>query len=181
MIIGITGTIGAGKGTVVEFLITKGFAHYSVRSFLIKELTKRGKEISRTNMYELANELRAISPGYIVEALLKEAHAQSGNSIVESVRSLGEVAALKSYPKTFLFAVDADPKVRYERVKERKSVTDNISFETFLKEEERESTSDNPNEGNLQKCIEKADFVFLNNDSKAELFNEIEKVLVTIS
>jgi dephospho-CoA kinase len=35
-IIGITGTIGAGKGTVVEYLVgQKGFDHYSVRSFLI--------------------------------------------------------------------------------------------------------------------------------------------------
>ena len=34
IIIGITGTIGAGKGTIVELLIKKGFKHYSVRDFL---------------------------------------------------------------------------------------------------------------------------------------------------
>lgn len=34
-IIGITGTLGAGKGTIVEYLKDKkGFAHFSVREFL---------------------------------------------------------------------------------------------------------------------------------------------------
>ena len=39
LIIGITGTLGAGKGTVVEYLVEKkGFDHYSVRAFLLKEI-----------------------------------------------------------------------------------------------------------------------------------------------
>ena len=38
MIIGITGTLGAGKGTVVDFLKEKGFRHFSVRDYLIKIL-----------------------------------------------------------------------------------------------------------------------------------------------
>ena len=36
--IGITGTLGAGKGTIVEYLQKeKGFSHYSVRAFLTDE------------------------------------------------------------------------------------------------------------------------------------------------
>ena len=34
-IIGITGTLGAGKGTIVDYLVQKkGYVHYSVRSFI---------------------------------------------------------------------------------------------------------------------------------------------------
>lgn len=40
IIIGITGTLGAGKGTVVEYLKTKGFKHFSVREFLTQEIKK---------------------------------------------------------------------------------------------------------------------------------------------
>ena len=41
-IIGITGTLAAGKGTVVEYLVErKWFAHYSVRGFLTEEIKKR--------------------------------------------------------------------------------------------------------------------------------------------
>ena len=33
IIIGITGTLGAGKGTIVDYLVKqKGFVHYSVRA-----------------------------------------------------------------------------------------------------------------------------------------------------
>ncbi len=58
MIIGITGTSGAGKGTVVDYLLKKGFKHYSVRDFLTEEILKRGLEPNRDNMIFVANELR---------------------------------------------------------------------------------------------------------------------------
>ncbi|MBR5146904.1 MAG: AAA family ATPase, partial [Bacteroidales bacterium] len=45
-IIGITGTIGAGKGTIVDYLVKeKGYVHYSVREFLAEEVKKRGLEV----------------------------------------------------------------------------------------------------------------------------------------
>ena len=59
MIIGITGTLGAGKGTIVECLLEKGFKHYSVREFLVEEICKRGLEVNRNSMVLVANELRA--------------------------------------------------------------------------------------------------------------------------
>ena len=51
LIIGITGTLGAGKGTVVEYLVEKqGFDHYSVRSFLLKEINRRGMPENRDSI-----------------------------------------------------------------------------------------------------------------------------------
>ena len=45
IIIGITGTLGAGKGTIVDYLCKKrGFLHYSVREFLVEEIKNRGSE-----------------------------------------------------------------------------------------------------------------------------------------
>lgn len=47
LIIGITGTIGAGKGTVSDYLVNKkGFKHFSVREFLIKEINKRKSQLT---------------------------------------------------------------------------------------------------------------------------------------
>ena len=51
IIIGITGTLGAGKGTIVDYLIkTKGFTHYSVRAFITKEIEKRKLPVNRDSM-----------------------------------------------------------------------------------------------------------------------------------
>ena len=42
IVIGITGTLGAGKGTIVDYLVkNKGFNHFSVRSFIAQEIQNR--------------------------------------------------------------------------------------------------------------------------------------------
>ncbi|MDR0282177.1 MAG: AAA family ATPase [Candidatus Peribacteria bacterium] len=75
-IIGITGTIGAGKGTVVDYLVKeKGYDHFSVRAYLTEEIKRRNLPVNRDNMREIANELRAENgPAYVVKQLFL--HAQ---------------------------------------------------------------------------------------------------------
>lgn len=181
-VIGITGTLGAGKGTIVEYLTQKkGFLHYSVRGFLIEELKRRGLPVNRDSMTEVANDLRArYSPSYIADRLHEKASQNNKNAVIESIRTPGEVEALRQKGNFILFAVDADPKIRYRRVQARKSETDDISWEIFQENEKREMDSTDPNKQNLKKCIEMADFVFYNNDSISQLHEEVEKVLVKI-
>ena len=97
LIIGITGTLGAGKGTIVDYLIkTKGFKHFSVRRFLTDEIKKRNLPLNRDSMTEVANELRKKHhPAYIVEQLFKQAEKEGGNAIIESIRTPGEVDFLR--------------------------------------------------------------------------------------
>jgi dephospho-CoA kinase len=183
IIIGITGTLGAGKGTVVDYLMEEHqFAHYSVRSFLTKEIEKRGMPVNRDSMVVIANELRAAnSPSFIVEELYKEAEASGKNCIIESIRTPGEIDALEQKGDFFLLAVDAEPKLRYERIKLRKSATDMISYEEFIENEKREMNANDPNKQNLSVCINRADFKLENNSSFQELHKKVEEVLNVIS
>jgi adenylate kinase family enzyme len=114
VIIGITGTNGAGKGTVVEVLMQEmGFKHYSARSYLSKILTEQGKELSRGNMNELANDLRAANhPAILIQKLLEEAQKDGGRAIIESIRTPAEATLLRKFDRFRLLAVDADPRVR---------------------------------------------------------------------
>ena len=179
IIIGITGTLGAGKGTLVEYLKEhKGFLHFSVRDFLVEELHRRNLDVNRDTMTSLANELRANhSPSYITDQLYAQAKQAGHNSIIESIRTPGEITSLRAKGDFYLFAVDADPKMRYGRISLRKSATDNINFETFLSNEEREMTATDPNKQNLSKCIEEADFVFDNNGDLDKLYEQLVSVL----
>jgi len=182
IIIGITGTLGAGKGTIVDYLVNKkGYAHFSVRAYITEEIVKRGLPVNRDSMVIVANDLRAKhSPSYIVEQLFEQASKSGNNCVIESIRTPGEVDALKSKGNFHLFAVDANPESRYERIQKRQSETDQVSFETFIANEKREMNSTDPNKQNISRCIAMADFLFENDMSIEELEKTVDMVLSKI-
>ena len=195
IVVGITGTIGSGKGAVVEHLVSShGFLHFSVRSLLTDIIIGKGMPLNRDSMTVIANELRAKhSPSYIVEQLLGDAVAEldavhekkhdsvTGGAIIESIRAVGEVEKLKSLDshRFLLLSVDADPHLRYDRVVNmRKSETDiGLSFETFISHEERELSNSNPFKQNLRGCIEMADAKIMNNGSIYDLHLAIDTLV----
>lgn len=178
LIIGITGTLGAGKGTVVDYLIkNKDFKHYSVSGYLKEELIKQNKEINRTNLQDIGNELREkFGPDYITQQLFKIAESKQEDAIIESLRNPKEAKFIKSKGGK-LVAVIADQKIRFERIKLRQSEKDNVTFEEFQKQEEREFQNADPNAQNLPKCIEMADYLIDNDGSLEKLYEQIEKAI----
>jgi dephospho-CoA kinase len=177
--IGITGTLGAGKGTVVDYLVNqKGFRHFSVRAFLLEKIRELGMPENRDSMFELGNRLRAEhGASYAVDQLYLRAQASGSNAVIESIRTTGEIASLRSKGGFTLLAVDADPHIRYERIVLRGSETDHVSFETFISNETRESVSGDPAIPNLQACIVLADSIVMNNGTVEELYRKVEEVL----
>lgn len=177
MIIGITGTIGAGKGTVVEYLVKeKNFRHISARDVWTAELQKRGIEVNRDTMTVLANELRAEhGADYFVKRALQEVDGLE-DVVIESIRTVAELELLQQEGAVIL-AVDADQKVRFERVHGRGSALDNVSFEDFVRQEKTEMSNDDPTKQNISAVMKRADFVLKNNGPIEELHQEIEKIL----
>ncbi len=164
LIIGITGTIRSGKGTLVNALTNKGFHHFSFRKYL-EDLGAR----NRDEMVELANRLRKEhGPSYIAEQLFAQAQKISiepgfkGASIIESLRTPGEIKALREKGEFYLIAVDAPLKERYDRAVKEGSSTDNITFEEFKEHDQREMASDDPTKQNISDCMQEADYLFWN-------------------
>ena len=116
-------------------------------------------------MVMLANELRAAnSPSFIAEELYRVAKEAGKECIIESIRTVGEITSLRKQENFYLFAVDADQKLRYTRIVERASETDKINFETFVDNELREMTN---------KCS-RYSFDFLKWKRKGELSKHFE-------
>lgn len=181
-IIGITGTLGAGKGTVVSYLVEeKGFTHFSVRGYLAEELNRRGMPVNRDTLTAIGNSLRAKhGSSFITSELFKKAKEKQNNCVIESIRTPGEIEELRKNSGFFLLAVDADPRVRYKRIRSRNSETDQVSFQTFMQNEEREMHSNDLNKQNLARCIKQADYVINNNGNINGLHQNIEKFLKTV-
>ena len=183
LILGITGTIGAGKGTVVDYLTVHfGFNHYSVRKYLTQILQTQGIEPNRDHFTSLANALRTKnnSPSFIVEELYRTAARDGGHAIIESIRTIGEIEKLKSFGEFVLLAVDAEQSLRYQRAFARNSETDSIGYEKFKSDEEREMNSSNPHNQNLAGCIVRADYTILNNTGLAELHSALNAIMLKI-
>ena len=182
ILIGITGTNGSGKGTVVEYLVKeKGFRHYAARDFITAEINRRGLAVDRTSMRLVANELRANhEPAYIVKQLFEQAVTDTCEKVViESVRNIGEAEFLKANG-ALLVAVDANQKLRYERVQARRSATDQVDFETFVHHEEREMNPVGPHDMDIRGVMAMADSTIMNDGSLDELQTAIERVLLKI-
>ncbi len=168
MIIGITGTNGAGKGTVAEYLIKKhGFAYLSIRGFFVAEVVRRGKLASRNAISEVAKEFKAEhGPLYALEQLL--AHPPRGNVVIESIRTKEEAAFLKS-KGALLWSLDADMKVRYTRTAKRDALTGGLPFEDFNAEEQRVAE--------VREVMALADAALTNDKTLDELHQQIEVAL----
>lgn len=179
LVVGVTGALGAGKGTVVDYLVkNKGFSHHSVRDLLISEINKRGLSVDRDSLVAVANDLRKkYGPSSLVERLYNKAKKAGSKSIIESLRNPKEVESLRKKGNFYLLAIDADPKIRYERIRKRGSETDNVTYKEFLENEKREINSRDKNRQSLAKCINMADYHLENNGTIKELHRQIERIL----
>jgi dephospho-CoA kinase len=183
MLIGITGTDGAGKGAVVDYLIKeKGFVHYSARAIWEEEFIKRGMESNRANMRMVANELRkTYGNDFLITYYLKK-KAEQGvvDAVVESIRTTAEADSLKSNGG-LLIAADANRTLRYERITARGSSSDNISLAEFIAHEELEMNDPDPNGMQKARVMEMADYTIMNEGTLVELGEQIEEMLQKIA
>ncbi|MDE2079680.1 MAG: AAA family ATPase [Patescibacteria group bacterium] len=176
MLIGITGTIGAGKGTVADYLKKKGFRHVSVSGFLAEEAARRGHAASRVERRELGNEYRSRGKDALIEAVLADANPFKEDIVVESLHTVPEVEYVQHLGGKVI-AVDAPLEARWERVRTRGSEKDSVPYDVFVAEQNRHMASDNPNENNLRAAIEVADFRIENAGSENELFEKVDGIL----
>jgi dephospho-CoA kinase len=180
MIVGLTGSFGAGKGFVADYLVhEKSFAHFSARTFITKEIEKRGLEINRDTMTTVANDLRAThGPTYIFEQLVLMAKNHGGNVVIESIRAVAEAKYIKEQGG-FVLGIDADPQVRYERIVKRGSETDHVTFDEWRAQELRESNPDDPTKQDIFGALKLSDFIIMNTSSIGELKTAVDSFVQT--
>jgi len=182
MIIGIAGTLAAGKGTVVEYLKERrGFAHYSVSGILKDMLEEDGVSASRAHLSALADKLNEQYEGGILHVANERAKADGVKDyILESIHRESEATYVRSLGGIIL-GVDADAKKRYERtMKRQEGEKDNVTYEEFLERIQHEEEGKGSGSPHIRAVIENADFVVTNNGTLEELHAQIDEVLKKI-
>jgi len=177
IIIGITGTLSAGKDTTAEYLIKKGFKHYSLSAVLREIMEKEGIPIKQPELTNFGNKLREErGHGYLVEQLKDKL---VGNVAVSSIRQPGEIEALKKLGDFYLIFVDAPIEIRFKRLQKRNRGDDPQTLEELKKIENIQMTGTGGGM-NLQKCREMSDFKINNSGTFEELYQQIDNILEKI-
>lgn len=176
MIIGITGTDGAGKGSAVDYLVKKyDFTHLSSRALIEQEINRRGLTPDRATLRLIANEMRAKHGDDVIvqRAFEKVSEFDLKKAAIESIRTMAEVKTLKEHGG-ILLAIDADPKVRYERISRRKSESDNVTFEQFQEHEALEMNDPDPHGMQKGEVMKAADYTIFNDGGYEDLHTKLD-------
>ncbi len=183
-IIGIAGTNGSGKDSLGEILAKyHSYMFVSVADFLRDEAKKRGLPIEREVLRTISSQWRREKGlGVLVNMAMdkfKKADGKYRGVVISPMRNAGEAARLKEVGGTLVW-VDADPKIRYERITKRaRSTEDRKTYKQFLAEEEHEMQR-RGDEATLSLTDVKAqaDIFIENNSNNLEEFRKtVEKTL----
>ena len=174
MIIGLTGSYGAGKGEVADYLVKNGFEYFSLSDEIREVLMGRGMNPTRDNLISAGNELRAkFGAGYWAERVARKIKK---SCVVDSIRNPLEVEVLRRKDSFVLVAITAPAELRFERSKERGGVADDVTMQEFVENEKREMSSD-PAKQQLHIVMEMADYKIVNDGTLEELHAKVDKVL----
>jgi dephospho-CoA kinase len=181
MIIGLTGTFGAGKGELSRILMERGYAYHSCSDILRAEIKRLGQEETIENLAKAGNRIREESgPGELARRIVEIIRRRNERmAIVDSIRSVGEVEELRKNPDFVLISVEAPVELRYQRIKVRGRHGDNMSFDEF-KRLEGEQVDGGGARQNLRKCMADADFKVSNYGTIEELRKNVESILAGI-
>ena len=181
MIIGLTGKFAAGKGAVADILKSMGFVYHSLSDILREALAEQGRPESRDSLREIGNALRREGgPGALAERLAGRLRGGDVDHIVDSIRNPAEVDVLARCSGFTLVLVDADQRVRYERLSTRGRPGDEVSWETFVSQEVREMESEDPTRQQLRATMERANYTLDNSADLDTLRAEVMRLIDSI-
>ncbi|PIR49187.1 hypothetical protein COU80_00355 [Candidatus Peregrinibacteria bacterium CG10_big_fil_rev_8_21_14_0_10_55_24] len=180
-VIGLTGSLGSGKGEVVKMLSSRGFRAISLSDIVREEATKRGLEHTRENLQNTGNALREKhGPGALGKRVRETIeHDSSAQWIVDGIRNPGEAEELRRIPGFKMVGLSADREIIIRRVMERQREGANaLSRESIIEKLEREMGKGEPPEGQqVGKCLNNVDYIFLNESTLEDLERKLDHVL----
>jgi dephospho-CoA kinase len=180
-LIGIGGTNASGKDTLANYLVEEhGYLFVSTSDMIREVALAQEGNVLRPTLVKVSNQMRSERGAGVLVDLCIEHFKKSGNKfglVASSIRTKGEVDEIKKQGGLLVF-VDAEPNIRYERLKSRGREDDFISYQQFLEEQTVEwHKSDDPAEQSIRSVKQSADIYLTNNKDEQSFFKSAQKAI----
>ena len=177
ILIGLMGTIGAGKDVVSDYLVEKyGFQVYRSGDICREIAKERGVEPTRENLQGITNEMYSKhGETFFVDTILKKIEvAGVERAIFNGVRNpIDAKVPMEKLGKNFkLVLVDAKPEIRFERLKTRARAGFPTTLEKFKKHEDKEYAL-----FNMRETFSLPHKTLNNNSTLEELYSQTEELV----
>jgi len=172
MIIGLTGSMGCGKGEIVKVLEKQGFEYITLSAMVREEAKKRGIEEEREKLMEVGNSMRKAEGAGVLgkRALEKIKNSEGKKWVIDGIRNPAEIEAIKEGDDVHIVGVYANKDLLVERILGRGRESDPTKTEEIIKKIERELGVGEPEDGQqVEKCLENTDIVIRNEGTLEEL------------
>ena len=178
MIIGLTGRNASGKTTAGRWFVDhRGFGMDSLSDAIRYWLADQGLPITRETLIEGGRALRREGgPGVLAERLLARI-PEGADHVIDSIRTPGEVAALRARRDFVLLAITAPVEARYARLLARGRAGDAASRAAFEAQERAELVSADAAGQALLATAALADHTVDNSGAPDALHQALERVL----
>ena len=174
MLLGVTGRNAAGKTTIVEWFVNKGWDGCSCSDAIRHWLRENDQEITRENLTQGGRTLRSQGGAGVLAEMLLDRMDPKQNTIIDSIRTPDEVHALRIRDDFLLIDVNVPLDLRWQRMQERARDGDPIDYEFFLKQEDAEAIAENSSGQALIATAELSDIVINNEGTLSELYESLE-------
>ena len=179
IIIGLTGPLASGKDVAKKYIDRKYSASTYKFSTVLRDILDRlHLPITRNNMQDLSLDLRNRFGSDILAKVITADAKNNANDIVivDGVRRLDDIKHLRNLPEFNLISIDANEKVRYDRMKLRnENKGDNVkTFEEFLEDCRKEAELEIPT------VMAQASYYLNNSGTLKDLYEQIDKIIEEI-
>ena len=180
IIIGLTGKMSSGKGTVAQYLKKEHTASiYRFSTPLRDVLDRIHIDQTRDNMQNLSFDLRKRFGDDILASIIAADVKNDDHSliIIDGVRRLPDIKYLRELPEFKLISIETEQKTRWQRMTMRGENPDDVqkTFEQFQEDEKNEA------ERQIDEVAQTADYKIDNNGSYEDLFKRVGEILAELN
>ena len=180
MLVGLTGRNASGKTTVLNWFSSKGVKTTSCSDSIRSWLSEQGIEESRDSLIEGGRELRRRGgAGILAEMLLESLNGE--DAVIDSIRTPGEVEALRKRSDFVLIEIRAGLDSRWKRSQDRGRIGDPTEKERFLAQEKAEEVASDDAGQALNATAALSDLVIINEGGIEELYSDLEDLWPTLT